>query len=414
MDEEIGITTPPIVLPQLPDMYSDYEAHRAEANTYWDADAKAWRLLGYAECEFVERNEDVFAHPERPDLVTDPEMYEMIQQVNGGERALILLQGEQHRALHRAISRSLSRRMRDCRPEVRAVVDSYVGELDGPVDFIAAFADRLPTAVITAVLGLPWLGDQQLLQKARRCTTAIGLARITLERDSQVWKDGFEAAAELSEMLRPIVSEHRDSAEAGYIGELWSMGREIFDDWNEDDVVAQCRTLFFAGSNSSTHFLANIGYVLATNPAVWPRLRTQPERIRRFVEEVLRVVSPVQTRPRVAVQDVELDGQQIAAGDLVLTINGAANLDPRRYACPYELDIDSSPPGHLAFNTGPRTCVGAPTARVEGEEVVASIIRQFDRMELDPERPLPDFVGGWNTLFEPLHVIVGRAHNVAG
>jgi cytochrome P450 len=103
-----------IGLPVEPMRFQDYDARRTQGSVSWDDSAGAWIVPGYEECEYVERNESVFAQPERPDLVPDPKTYEMIQEVNGGSRAPILLQGEQHQRVHRAISRSLAQRIREC------------------------------------------------------------------------------------------------------------------------------------------------------------------------------------------------------------------------------------------------------------------------------------------------------------
>jgi cytochrome P450 len=396
-----------IDLPEQPEMFSGYEERRSRGAVTWDEERRAWIVVGFDECAYVERNEEVFAHPERPDLVPDAEVYEMIQQVNGGPRALILLQGEAHQRLHRAISRSLAARMRECQEgELRPLVDSYIAELPERVEFIDAFADRLPTAVISMVMGLPWVGEEEVLAKARRCTAAIGEARVTLDRDSDAWTEGYAAAAELSEMLRPFVGASEGADD--YIGQLWRMGREIFDDWGEDDVVAQCRTLFFAGSNSSTHFLTNIAYVLALDPRIWQELRQDDARVRPFVEEVLRVASPVQTRPRTCVRDSELGGAKIKAGDTLLLINGAGNRDPGHYACPHQVNVGGPVRPHLSFNVGPRTCVGAPTARMEGVEVVKALVAHFGSAHVDPQMPAPQFTGLWNSLYSPLHLVFER------
>lgn len=397
-----------VTLPVEPEIYAGYEALRPQGAIHWDPALKGWRVLSYASCDRVERDEMLFAHPDRRDIVGDDEVYRMIQHMHGGARSLILLQGEKHKQLHGLIARELTFGIRALTPVMRDLVRRHVAAMSLRPEFVREFADVLPTAVISAVFDLPWVDDEEVLREARRCTTAIGHARETLERGSEAWRKGAEAATRLTEMLTPFVEARRDSGASDLISRLWAIGRQVYDDWGADDVVAQCRVVFFAGSNSSTHFLSNIAYVLATNPSLLDVLRGQDERTTNFVEEVLRVVPPVQGRPRIATRDIELEGVRIAAGDVLYLFNGAANRDPARYADPAAIKIDERPRLHLAFNAGVRACVGASVARSEGREFVAAMADRFASIGIDPDRPPPQFVGGLNMGFAPLHLVLNQ------
>jgi cytochrome P450 len=395
-------------LPQEPELYDDYERSRARGPIHWDAEQNGWIVTSFDLCKAVEEDEVLFAHPDRRDLVGDEELYRMIQLSHGGERALILLQGAPHRALHGSMARDISSRTRSIRPRVEELVRHHVGRMGERVEFIHDLANVLPTAVISAVFDLPWVDDEDTLRVARDCTAAIGGARETLERSSQAWIDGAEAALKLSEMLLPFVLEREAGEGDDLISRFWRTGREIFDDWSAADVLAQCRTVYFAGSNSSTHFLANIVYVLATNPQLWQPLRDEPRRVKVLIEEVLRVIPPVQGRPRIPTADVELAGQRIRAGEVLYLYNGAANRDPARFDRPGLLDIEQKPRMHLTFNSGPRACAGSSTARAEGEAFVHALLAAFDTVRLDSERPAPEFAGQLNRGFTPLHLVLTR------
>jgi cytochrome P450 len=395
-------------LPEDPPLYAEYQQQRKEGAIRWDKSRRGWSVISFDLCKEIEDNEVLYAHPDRRDLVNDEEVYKMIQLSHGGERALILLQGAEHRAMHGSMARDISSRTRSLRPRVQQLADHYVERLGERIEFIEDLANLLPTAVISTVFDLPWLDDEQQLRVARDCTAAIGGARETLERDSQAWRDGAEGARKLSEMLMPFVLQREAAEGEDLISRFWRTGREVFDDWTADDVLAQCRTVFFAGSNSSTHFLANIMYVLATNPQLWEPLREEPKRIKVFIEEVLRVIPPVQGRVRIATEDVELDGQSVRAGDVLYLFNAAANRDPVRFDRPEMLDLEQKPRLHLTFNSGPRACAGSSTARAEGEEFVRALLRWFDGAALDPGYPAPDFMGQLNRGFAPLHLIMTR------
>jgi cytochrome P450 len=325
--------------------------------------------------------------------------------MQGGPRSLQLIKGPRHELLHGRMSLALTRQVRANRGLTEALAVKYAERLDGPVEFCKTFAEEFPTAVITAVLGLSWFRDQERLQIARRCTARLGLAATTLDYEGPVYADGIAAARQLTEILRPDVRVMIDRTDENIVAQIHQAGRAIFDDWGLDDTLVQCRLLYFAGSNSSAHFLANIVYVLATIGEVWEQLEKDRSLIPTFLEEILRVVPPVQTRPRVAVGDTSLHGFDIAAGDVVYLHNAAANRDPQRYTCPAELDLEQKPRRHLAFNAGPRVCPGAPTARMEGRAVVAALLDRFERVSLDETQPAPEFVGGFNMGYMPLHLI---------
>jgi cytochrome P450 len=113
----------------------------------------------------------------------------------------------------------------------------------------------------------------------------------------------------------------------------------------------------------------------------------------RFLEEVLRHSTVVHLRARRATQDAELGGVTVLAGERVIAINAAANRDPQRWERPDELDPDRPRLwGHLAFNVGPRHCVGSHLARMEATEVVGGLWRAFPDVARAPgtvERVVP-------------------------
>jgi cytochrome P450 len=395
-------------LPIDPDLYQEYEQLRPSGPIHWDGHRNGWVVLSFELCKAVEEDEQLYAHPDRRDIVGDDELYEMIRLSHGGARALILLQGAEHRALHGSMAREISARTRSLRPVVAQLADRFVSRLGERIEFIHDLANLLPTAVISAVFDLPWIEDEQQLRIARDCTAAIGAARETLDRRSEIWSNGAEGALVLSEMLMPFVLERQAGEGPDLISRFWRVGRELFDDWSAADVLAQCRTVYFAGSNSSTHFLANIMYVLATNPHLWGPLRAEPKRIKVFLEEVLRVIPPVQGRVRVATEDHVLDGAPVKSGQVLYLFNGAANRDPAQFDRPEVLDLEQKPRMHLTFNAGPRACAGSSTARAEGEEFVVALLRSFESAQLDPERSAPDFVGQLNRGYAPLHLVLTR------
>jgi cytochrome P450 len=137
---------------------------------------------------------------------------------------------------------------------------------------------------------------------------------------------------------------------------------------NDNELMAEMMAdLFVGGSETTTNALAAAVVMLIEHPEVWRKLKVDPDRtIPVFVEEVLRLESPVQGLLREAAVDVELHGVTIPAGSVVNLRYAAANRDERQFECPAEIDLERhKPQRHLAFGVGLHHCLGAPLARRE-------------------------------------------------
>jgi len=131
---------------------------------------------------------------------------------------------------------------------------------------------------------------------------------------------------------------------------------------SDEAVVAWLVGAVFAGHE--TTLLAGAAQIndLARDPALQRRLRAQPELIPSAVEESLRLNSPVQRFFRTLTEDVEMHGITMRAGDKVMVIFAAANIDPARFPDPLLVDVERDFTRHLGFGWGVHRCVGAPLA----------------------------------------------------
>ena len=105
--------------------------------------------------------------------------------------------------------------------------------------------------------------------------------------------------------------------------------------------------------------------------------------IRSAVEELLRFDSPVQLTGRLVLEEFEIDGHRIEAGNDVITLVGAANRDPDVFPDPDRLDVRRKDNRHVAFGGGIHFCLGAPLARLEGQIAVGELVRRFPGLEID-------------------------------
>jgi cytochrome P450 len=120
----------------------------------------------------------------------------------------------------------------------------------------------------------------------------------------------------------------------------------------------------------------------------------------------MRVYGSVQYRFRVAASDTRIGEADVKAGDMLILVHAAANRDPKKFACPVDVDLDRPRlRDHLAFNVGPRTCVGAGLARVEMHDSIQILLDRLPKLRLDPGAEPPRFSSLFMRSWRPLHVL---------
>jgi cytochrome P450 len=142
--------------------------------------------------------------------------------------------------------------------------------------------------------------------------------------------------------------------------------------------------------------------ILAENPDLQTRLRSEPDRIPDFIEEVLRYDAPVKVAYRLALVDTKIGATKVPAGTIVTVALTAASNDPARFAHPDEIDIDR--PGlrdHMGFSKGPHGCLGAPLGRMESRIALQHLLARTRNIRLSEEHHGP--AGARKFRFEPTY-----------
>jgi cytochrome P450 len=157
---------------------------------------------------------------------------------------------------------------------------------------------------------------------------------------------------------------------------------------SQSEILGFFQLLLLAGSETTSNLLSNAIISLCENADAFARLRQAPQTlIPSTIEEVLRYRSPVQWMFRVTREAVDLSGQPIPAGAVVLAMIGSANRDPRQFANPEQFDILRDPNPHIAFGHGAHFCLGSALARLEGRVAMEEFLRSTDEVELASELP---------------------------
>ena len=178
-----------------------------------------------------------------------------------------------------------------------------------------------------------------------------------------------------------------------------------YPDGSTPEVTAVVRTatfLFAAGQETTARLLATSLKYLSEYPELQDELRAHHERIPDFIEEALRIESPVKADFRLARRATTVGGVEIAPGTPVMLLNGAANRDPRRFECPAEFRLDRpNAREHIAFGRGVHSCPGGPLARAEARISIERILDRTQDIRLSEEHHGPagdrrfDYVPTW-------------------
>lgn len=229
----------------------------------------------------------------------------------------------------------------------------------GRFDLVSGFAAPLPIAVITDLLGIP---DSRSADFARYGMT-IGSALDGI-RSMRHAAQLSEADAAINQLFEHLFELRRREPGDDIVSRLVAAeGGQI----RPREMLPMCSLLLVAGFETTVNLISNAVLALLGHPDQWRALCADPAGLApRAVEEVLRWDPPVQRTGRVALETVELEGQTVRKGQLVVTLIGAAGRDPEAYDRPDTFDImREGGPGHLAFSSGIHYCLGQPLARLE-------------------------------------------------
>ena len=270
------------------------------------------------------------------------------------------------------------------RPRIAELVESLLDGLEGGGDLISGFAYQVPVLVICELLGVPNTDRGRF--GAWSAAVAAGLDNIS-NPESDVLARGDEGAEGLTDYFRWLVGERRRQPGTDLLTGLIH-AEAAGDRLTEDELLATCVLLFFAGHETTVNLIGNGALALARHPDELARLHANPGLIVSTVEELLRFDSPVQRTGRDAREDVQVNGRQFFAGDRVILLVGAANHDPRQFRDPDRLDITRpNAATHLSFAAGIHYCVGAPLARLEAQVALNALVRRAPNFRVLTDSP---------------------------
>ncbi len=300
-------------------------------------------------------------------------------------RHMLAVDPPDHSRLRRLVANAFTNKRVDAlRPHVQQIADELLDELlepDSPpraVDLVAGYALPLPFTVICELLGVA-VGDRARFGRDLRVLLTPADTPAAHERARQ-------ASDAVVEFLGSLVASKRTMPGDDLVSDLIS-ARDGSDQLTEQELLSTVFQLIVAGHDTTASLLGNGLVALLDRPDDLAALRTDPELMRRALEELLRFDAPVpHSTFRYATSPVAVGDVTIPAGAQVIISLAAANHDEAQYRHPAELILDRSEPQHLSFGHGIHFCLGARLARMEAEVAITTLLRRFPELRLAAPR----------------------------
>jgi cytochrome P450 len=268
------------------------------------------------------------------------------------------------------------KRVEALRPAIQKIVDALIDDMlagPTPVDLVQAFALPVPSLVISELLGVPY-ADHDFFQQN---------SRLLINRNTPP-EEAMAAQQRLIDYLDRLIADKLADPGEDLLSYLATQ-RVATGELSRQEAAQMGRLLLVAGHETTANMIALGTLALLQHPDQLAALREtdDPKLIAGAVEELLRYLTIVHSgRRRVALEDIEIDGHTIRAGEGVILANDIGNRDASAFADPDRLDIHRDARRHMTFGFGVHQCLGQPLARVELQVVYGTLYRRIPTLRL--------------------------------
>ena len=367
----------------MADPYPAYNWLRENDPVHWSPELAAWVISRYADVRAAFKDAALSSDRVSP-------VYERRQERDGDvghqlvqdilSRWIVFMDPPAHTRLRKLVEYAF-------RPRAVARMDGIVREmarelgreLDGAeeFDFIERFANPLPVRVIAGMLDVPSEYHEQMAVWSDEIVMLLFGAPSVSDREERAAR-GLDQFAQL---IRNLIAERRKKPGKDLISDLLA-AQERGDQLSEQEIVATCVLLLFAGHETTRNLLANGVKLLLTHPQQWHQLRADATLATGATEEVLRIEGPIKAMWRLSAEATTYQDVTIDAGQRVLLLQAAANRDPRRFDEPDSFDIRRTENRHVGFGYSLHYCLGAAVARLEGTLGFQAVAEHLSDLEL--------------------------------
>lgn len=354
------------------DPYPYYKRLRDEAPVYFNKERGFWILSRWDDVQAALRDFKNFSNHQGVALEAE---------MSGGLPMIITMDPPKHTKLRKIISTMLTPdKVAALEPLIRELaVDLLEPHLDsGKIDILSDFAVYLPMAVIARMIKVP-RSDEDMV----RNWTDLLVNRE--DGQAKVPKKAAEAYINLGVYFDGLVKKHWDDApDDTLISAI--IQSEKNGELTHDEVLGFLILLGVAGNETTTKLIGNMSFRLWQHKDQRQLLVNNPSLIPNGVEETMRYDGSSQLLGRTVMNDIEIGGHTMKAGQRVGLLLISANRDERKWPDPDKYDVTRKTTGHMGFGFGIHSCVGAALARLEGKVAFEEILKALPDFEIDASR----------------------------
>lgn len=366
-------------LPYHDDPYAVY-AELRETAPIFRAEDGFWYASSYAAAEAVFRNSALGQGRGRESRIRSDPRFARSESLQTLGHMLPFMDPPDHTRLRQLIARAFTpRAVEKMRPFLERRVDALcdaIGE-KGRAELMSELADHIPVAVICEMLGAPGDRHRDLVAWADRLVASV---HPTVSDEDLAWAD--EGARLFREYVSGLIEERRRRPQDDLLTAL-VQAESQGDALDAQELLATACVFIGAGIENTKHYIGACLAWLLERPDELARIRREPKRLAKALEEVLRLEPPVQIAiPRIALADTEVAGARIAKGDRLCAVIAAANRDPAVFAEPDAFRPGREGPPNLSLATGTHFCTGAGLARLEALVTVERFLARFPEARL--------------------------------
>jgi cytochrome P450 len=281
------------------------------------------------------------------------------------------------------------------------LIDEFIA--DGHCEFASAYGQPFPLLVIADLLGVPEADHSMFRELLAGNGPAEDPGWVQRHDDGSV---NMNPLAYLDKWFTAYITDRRALPQDDILTE---MATQHFPDGSLPEIVDLVRIatfLFIAGHETTARLLSSALRVLAEDPDLQDTSRRNRELVRNFVEEMLRLESPIKSDFRLTRVATTLAGVNLSAGTTMMLLPGAANRDPAHFDCPAELRADRpNARQNVAFARGVHSCPGGPLARIEGRVTIERILDRLSDIRISEAHHGPPDARRFD--YVPLYILRG-------
>ncbi len=333
----------------------------------------AWMVLDYEGCKRVLSDHEAFS-----------------SRVPAPRNWFLFFDPPEHSKLRGLISKAFTPRVvANLEPRIRELSRELLDQViaRGEMDLATDYAIPLPMKVIAEMIGIP-TADWPRFCRWSDTVLKISYTRSGGEEAVQAMTDFRAVTAEMNDYLTDMIRQRRAAPREDLLTRLVEAevdGERL----TQEEILGFFQLLLVGGQETTTNLIDNAVLCLLEHPEAFARLRADRTLLPSAIEEVLRYRSPLHWVMRTPRRPVELHGQTLMPGSLVLAVIGSANRDPKQFPDAERFDVTRAANPHVAFGHGIHACLGAPLSRMEARIALTDILDRLRGLRLASAEPWP-------------------------